>query len=533
NLLGGLYLAVFVVDLALFSGGRPVGPVIHLLLFAVVVKLFSLARERDKWQALIAIIFLFLASMATSTHPTVVIYLLAFAALLLLILLRFAYLHLLASFGRSDRPPARVPLARFLALASLASVLLAVPLFAILPRVRSPYLVGAGGGAGRGFDAPGFTSEVTLDSIGLNRDNPEVVLRLRFAHRPPPGTELRIKAGAHERYRNGVWHTMPAAGRDLRHPPGSDDFILAERTPTNTAEVFLQPVLENRMALPVEAVRVTLESWVLPLRLSDSGSISLPMGGPRAVRYRVGLGPEPRVLSRPPALTEDSPALDTSAVSAEVAALAAQVMGSGTARERAERLQSFFYREFEYTTDFVGRGGAKPIDDFLFKYRSGHCEYFATAMVLMLRSQGIPSRLATGFLGGDVNRLEGFYIVRQRNAHAWVEAYLPEEGWAIFDPTPPDGRPSSSSLGLFSLLTETWDFLVFGWDRYVISYGVADQAQFLLRMRDLWQDLWRSLAGKPEALEELAPRADLPEPKPGAGAAREPQSTLRPAWVAV
>ena len=62
-------------------------------------------------------------------------------------------------------------------------------------------------------------------------------------------------------------------------------------------------------------------------------------------------------------------------------------------------------------------------------------------MVLMLRSQGIPARLVTGFLGGEYNPFEGYYIVRESNAHAWVEACMPGEGWRIFDPTPPAGRP--------------------------------------------------------------------------------------------
>lgn len=101
----------------------------------------------------------------------------------------------------------------------------------------------------------------------------------------------------------------------------------------------------------------------------------------------------------------------------------------------------------ETSLTLVGCGGDHPLEDFLFRYKSGHCEYFASAMVLLLRSQGIPARLVTGFLGGEYNRLEGYYVVRQVNAHAWVEAWIEGEGWRTFDATPPDGRPGSGGEG--------------------------------------------------------------------------------------
>ena len=122
-------------------------------------------------------------------------------------------------------------------------------------------------------------------------------------------------------------------------------------------------------------------------------------------------------------------------------------MGQGTAAQRARRLESHLIDNYTYTLDFVGRSPDNPIEDFLFRYRSGQCEYFASSMVLMLRSQGIPARLVTGFLGGEYNPFEGYYIVRDNNAHAWVEAYLAGAGWRIFDPTPPAGRPAAGGEG--------------------------------------------------------------------------------------
>ena len=162
--------------------------------------------------------------------------------------------------------------------------------------------------------------------------------------------------------------------------------------------------------------------------------------------------------------------------------------------------------EFDYTLDFVGRDGDAPLEDFLFKYRSGHCELFASAMVLLLRSQGIHARLVTGFLGGELNRL-GYVVVRQGNAHAWVEAWIPGEGWRTFDPTPPSGRPAMAEQSFASLAGQLYDSLVFQWDRYVLTYGVEDQAEVVLRLWRQLHKLWRLWDGDEEAMADDAPTA--------------------------
>jgi hypothetical protein len=151
-------------------------------------------------------------------------------------------------------------------------------------------------------------------------------------------------------------------------------------------------------------------------------------------------------------------------------------------------------------------------------------------MVLLLRSQGIHARLATGFLGAEYNPLEGYYIVRQYNAHAWVEAYLPGEGWQIFDPTPPSGRPASGKSGLFALVGQAYDYLMFRWDRYVLTYGFYDQVQLFFRLRQAWERLWASFSRQQGKGVEEAPAAveEGGEPAPGEAAGRR----WVPLWLA-
>ena len=112
-----------------------------------------------------------------------------------------------------------------------------------------------------------------------------------------------------------------------------------------------------------------------------------------------------------------------------------------------------------------------------------------------------------GSLGGEYNPLTGYYIVRQSNAHAWVEAYLPGApgtGWTVFDPTPPAGRPANEPASLWRLAGQTYDLLTFHWDRYVLTYSFEDQVQLFATLRELWSELWRQVRGRGPTTESPA-----------------------------
>jgi protein-glutamine gamma-glutamyltransferase len=486
NLLGVLYLPIFILDLTTFSGGRLVAPVVNLGLFTVAVRLFSLTRERDKWQALMGIFFLFLASMATSVHLSVALYLLAFVVLSLLVLARFAYLHLLTTFGRREDGVPVVPMAGFLALSLLLGLVLAVPLFAILPRVASPYISAPGRGPFSGSQTTGFSDEVTLSSIGRIRTSREVALRFqpreRVAGDDRSLTGIRLKGGAFDRFADRRWERTE--GWQPVREVSDDLFRLAQGPAERWLEVYQEPLGTLSLLVPVETTVVRLDRG--RLQMSDGGVVRLTVPPTRTVAYTLGLASQP--VQRAAAPDPDGGALDTHGLTPAMADLARQVMGpeGDSPAARAERLIEYLHR-FEYTLDNLGSDADNPLEDFLLRDRRGHCELFASSMVLLLRSQGIPARLATGFLGAEYNPLQGYYIVRQSNAHAWVEAYLPElGGWATLDPTPPAGRPLGGRSGLLDLVSQAYDYLVFRWDRYILSYDTADQFQLFLRLREVW-----------------------------------------------
>ncbi|HEX4495160.1 MAG TPA: transglutaminaseTgpA domain-containing protein [Thermoanaerobaculia bacterium] len=509
NVLGLAYIPLFFLDLFVISHGL-VAPVLHLCLFALVVKLFAIVRERDKWQASIGIFFLFLAAMGTSVHPTIVLYLIGFLVLALVLLTRFAFLHVLSGFGREDPALARIPLRGFLLLATVATAVIAVPLFLLLPRVRAPFIVGRGGGTGVTLEAAGFSDQVTLDSIGRIRNSREVVMRMLDESPAGADREMRFKTATYDVYQGGSWRRSPSLG-NLGRGQGVR-FRLGTEKPVRWAHIWLQPLHSSSMPLPVETAVVEPRSSAL--LIDAGGALSFPVNPLEVSEYRVGLARSPVLVGSAPVGSGDS-ALDLTGLTPKITALAAQAMGQGSEARRVRRLESYLIENYTYTLDFAGRSPKNPIEDFLFRYRSGQCEYFASSMVLMLRSQGIPARLVTGFLGGEFNPFEGYYIVRDNNAHAWVEAYV-EGAWRIFDPTPPAGRPAAGREGASVLAQQAWDFLIFRWDRYVLTFGLYDQLRIFGSLRELWVDLWAHFRHQEQTGKAAHPSATLDALRPSA-----------------
>lgn len=518
NVLGLVYVPIFFLDLSVLSGGRLVRAVLHLCLFALLVKLWSLARERDKWQAAIGVFFVFLAAMGTSVHPTIMLYLIAFLVVTMWMLTRFAFLHVLSGFGREDPALARLPLRGFMALSVVSILVLAVPLFAVLPRVSSPYIVGRGVGTGTQIEAAGFSDEVTLDSIGMIRDSREVVMRLVEEGALDPNREMRFKAATHDLYQGAKWRASPR--RSVLHRSERVRFWLRREPPQRWVSIWLQPLRSRSLPIPVDTVVV--EPRTSTLSIDEGGALSFRFNPIEIREYRVGMIDRPVLVGTVPGGPED-PALDLQGVTPRITQLAREVMGQGTASERARRLEMYLIQNYEYTLNFQGRSNENPIEDFLFRYRSGQCEYFASSMVLLLRSQGIPARLVTGFLGGEYNPFEGYFIVRDSNAHAWVEAWLPGEGWQIFDPTPPAGRPAEFDPGAWSLMRQAWDYMLFRWDRYVLTFGVYDQIRIFSGLREMWADFWRLFDRREKAEPSPSPEVSLETGEPSS---QQPESPI-------
>ena len=145
--------------------------------------------------------------------------------------------------------------------------------------------------------------------------------------------------------------------------------------------------------------------------------------------------------------------------------------------------------------NFLSRGNYKyslqnlpitktPLEDFLFKHKYGNCEYFASAMAVMLRAAGIPARLVGGYRGGYYNDMGKYYLVPQKNAHVWVEAYV-NNNWIRLDPTPAplEGFVSQRELGMLFKIRLTIDLINYYWNIAVINYDFERQISLFNKIR--------------------------------------------------
>ena len=128
-----------------------------------------------------------------------------------------------------------------------------------------------------------------------------------------------------------------------------------------------------------------------------------------------------------------------------------------------------------------------PVEDFLFNRKEGHCEYFASAMALMLRAAGIPSRLVSGFKGGEQSTISGAFVVQDRHAHAWAEAWV-NGRWQTYDPTPADARAASvEEIGAGRNVVASFRELFTGfWNQRVVRMSYDEQRRSLYEPLGVW-----------------------------------------------
>jgi transglutaminase-like putative cysteine protease len=173
--------------------------------------------------------------------------------------------------------------------------------------------------------------------------------------------------------------------------------------------------------------------------------------------------------------------LQLPAVDPRVTKLARDWVGSEGPANAARAIEAHFHRDFRYSLQMPDKRAADPLAEFLFERKRGHCEYFASAMAVMLRTLGIPSRVTTGFYGGVYNSISGWHVLRASDAHSWVEAWIPGRGWVTYDPTPSD--PDAAGPGMFQNAALWMDAAGQFWRDWVLSYDRDHQLVLAARVQ--------------------------------------------------
>jgi hypothetical protein len=139
-------------------------------------------------------------------------------------------------------------------------------------------------------------------------------------------------------------------------------------------------------------------------------------------------------------------------------------------------------RTFRYTLELPATAREATLENFLFRRRAGHCEYFSTALAMLLREVGVPARNVNGFLGGTWNDFGQYLTVTMNEAHSWVEVYFPRYGWVPFDATPAASTDlAKQQSAFFAPLRRVFDGLEHRWNKWILEYNIDTQVNLFKR----------------------------------------------------
>ena len=372
-------------------------------------------------------------------------------------------------------------------LLSIPIVIFTAMLFILFPRVGLSLLLLNRSHSGRFV---GFSGRVDLGEVGVLRSDPTLAMRIEMpdmGDKPPERIPLHLRGTALDAYDGRTWtqseNWKRAAETEAMIIPLDDRWPDSKLDPIMKIDLesFEPPVLF--MPPTATGLRIKPRTTVTPDPQTNTfrgpeGEHRYQPTDDRGIKYEVFLSRRnaPTFRKLPPA--ERSRYLKLPAnMSERIRDLAATwTKDSKTPLERAQAVEMHLRTDYKYDLASPSGKDPDPLDHFLFESKRGHCEFYSTAMAIMLRTLDVPTRNVTGFVGGTYNRFGKFYAVRQGDAHSWVEAYLENYGWLTFDPTPPaDAAPKSEIVGMWAYLRDLIEATSQRWDRHVVSYDLSQQ----------------------------------------------------------
>jgi transglutaminase-like putative cysteine protease len=449
-------LLVFLADASIISGDVFLA-VAHMTITFQGIKSFDLKEPWDHLQVyFMSLLQLIIASELTRALTFGVI----FIVFMILLVTAMVFSHFLKE-GALGKVRLRRPVIVIVALTMVFTSLF----FIVLPRTPQRFI---GKSHFRGIKTIGFSDKVDFGSFGDIKLDQTIVMRIQLNRAVPPPYYWRGKTMD---YFDGIsWrNTTQQKSRIFKF---ADEFLFFpyDRNTALVQDVFLEPIDSDAVFGLAKIAAVNAETF--SLTVGDDRDISMPGRFSKRVRYTVYSDPsdhytgkrEGKYLQMPPGLTR-------------VSNLADAVTGkAATDEQRALLIESFLRNNYTYSlSTSQPPAGMSVIEDFLFGSRKGYCEHYAASMVLMLRSINIPARIVNGFYGGERNDYGNYLIIRQSDAHAWVEALIGNT-WRRFDPTPAVTLQRPQTVALL------FDSLKMQWTRYVIGFSFHDQKEILKKV---------------------------------------------------
>lgn len=482
--------------------GRDAG--VTLIVALLALKTLELRARRDAFVVFFLGFFTMLTNFFFSQTLPVA------AAMLL------GLLGLLTALVNAHMPVGRPPLSEAARtagwMALLGAPVMAV-LFVLFPRFAPLWGIPADTMTGRS----GLTAQMEVGNIASLALDDSIAFRVKFDGPPPAQRDLYFRGPVLSDFDGRSWR--PLLGRlALRFPPPvlANPQLVGYGTP-----VAYQLTLEPNNRPWLLTLDATLEPPSAPgLQAAMTGELEWVASRPvvdllryRAVSYvKFRHGPQQRA-SVLPEYTQLPPGFNPRTLQ-----LAAQLQRENPTGDALALVQAALHLlrtgGYVYTLD-PGTYGHDTADEFWFDRKQGFCEHIASAFAVLMRAMNIPARVVTGYQGGQPNALDGYWVVRQSDAHAWTEVWLAGRGWVRVDPTavvapgrtgslqrlaPPRNAFASAidtvTPGVATTLRAAWEAMNNGWNQWILNYTQSKQLNLLRKLgirSPSWEDLSRVL----------------------------------------
>ncbi len=463
------YLIFFAIDYRWLSRDF-LAATVHLIIYLAIVKLFTASTPRD-YSYLYVVAFL--EMIAGSILSANAAFFPALALFLLFAVATFSCAEIRKSASTAGRTVHAVPRTGWrlgwTSVFTTAGVLaLAAALFFLLPRTASAafqHLIPAR------YHITGFSNEVVLGRIGELKRRSTPVMHVRTLTGQGQMPAMKWRGARLSNFDGRRWYSSPEAGETLRPERGlirlADNSQRWRQGRRLAYEVHLQMLASD--LLFVAGTPEFLQIQAPYVIRTSSGALRTGASTGNGIRYGVSSFVEdPRVRASTPASLSTEARIENLILPPTDP----RVIELARSFSSPRAIEDFLRSTFRYSLDLPATPPPDPIAYFLFERKEGHCEYFASAMAVMLRAKGIPSRVVTGFQGGLFNPISGWLLIRASDAHSWIEAWSDGAGWVTYDPTPPD--PSATAAGLSDKLALWSDALSTFWQDWILDY-TADQ----------------------------------------------------------
>lgn len=479
------YIIFFLFDSILIS--RSFIPAsIHLVLFLQLAKVYQEKDDKDYFYLIVLSFLQILAASSLTIDMSFVATLFLFLVALVATLMSF---DMYRSERNSTAPAQEIgtPLTGMSLWATIWIISTAALLFLIIPRVGTGYFTRA---AAQSLLVSGFTDSVQLGEIGQVKKSTAVVMHARQIS-GKPFAALKWRGVALDRFDGHNWFKTDRK-RTILPVSLNDQYKIhpvVESRDTAQYEILLEPLATSALFGPHQVRAVFGQLQGVEYDSDDSLYLRFPTA--RRLHYQVlsEIPERGRMIDTPDEQNADKTEVPgrylqlPEDLDPRIANLATEITAKGKSTlEKAAMVETYLKRNYKYSLNLVWTPGPQPVSTFLFDAKSGHCEYFASSMVILLRAAGIPTRLINGFLMGEYNPVGQDFIVRESDAHSWVEVYVPGRGWVEFDPTPPD--LGNHEVDLAMQVSHYFDAMELFWNSYVIVYDSGAQLQLFRSAQD-------------------------------------------------